>query len=116
MALGKVGGNVSVSDTGAVGRILPDYAHDSPSVLSGFAAPQRSISEEERLMAKLVSRMDWLIIKSIPFKRVVPVRVSEEKMVLFVVTKTDALIIEDDPYLYPSDTLITQLRLLEAAQ
>ncbi len=38
----------------------------------------------------------------------------DDKVLVFVVphNKSDAVILEDDPNLFPSDTLITQLRLL----
>lgn len=38
------------------------------------------------------------------------------KVLVWVITKDfQSVVIEDDPSLYPSDTLITQLRMLEKA-
>ena len=94
----------------------PDHTHTFTIPTSKSAAAQASPNRwaDGNLDAMLTYRMGWNI-KACPFRRVLPQLVTDQKLVVFVVTKTDALIIEDDPNLYPSDTLVTQLRLLEAS-
>jgi hypothetical protein len=66
------------------------------------------------MYSMLASRMGWnLVTASPPFDKCVPCKVTEEKAVVFIVTGGKALLIEDDLGLYPSDALVTQLRLLE---
>jgi hypothetical protein len=47
-----------------------------------------------------------------PFNHIDAYRISEERVVVFVVHKETPVLIEDDGALFPSDALITQLRLL----
>ena len=69
---------------------------------------------ETHLYDMLASRMGWDADKRCPFKRVVPCRVTE-KVVVFVVAGDDALVLSDEALMYPSDALITQIRLLAEA-
>jgi hypothetical protein len=66
------------------------------------------------MYSMLASRMGWnLVTASPPFDKCVPCKVTEEKAAVFIVTGGKAITIEDDLNLFPSDALITQLRLLE---
>jgi hypothetical protein len=69
---------------------------------------------EQNMMQMINMRMGWNVEdpKS-PHRRVLPVQMkSRDRIVLFVVTGDEALIIEDDMALYPSDELVTKLRLI----
>jgi hypothetical protein len=47
------------------------------------------------------------------FEHCEPRKLNEEKAVVFVIHSGKALAIEDDLNLFPSDALVTQLRLLQ---
>jgi hypothetical protein len=49
---------------------------------------------------------------SIPFQHI-SVHAGQEKVFVFVVVNGKSVTIEDDPKLFPSDTLVTQLTMLE---
>ncbi len=67
---------------------------------------------ETRLRSMLDSRMGWDAGERCPFKSVLAVKISDEQAAVFVAFSGDAVVLKDDLNLFPSDTLITQLRLI----
>jgi hypothetical protein len=67
---------------------------------------------ENNLLKMIASRLGWDAGEMMPFRRIVPVKVTNDMVAIFIVTNNNALIIEDETNLFPSDALITQLRLL----
>ena len=49
---------------------------------------------------------------TMPFEFIEAHRIDEDRVVVFLVHNQQPLMIEDDGSLFPSDTLVTQLRLL----
>jgi hypothetical protein len=101
-----------VNDTSAVN--MPSHAHTFTAGVGTQATvpPQWG---EQHLQSMLASRMNWGYGTKCPFQRVLPWKVTIDKVVVFVALETEAILIEDDANLYPSDALITQLRLLAEA-
>lgn len=62
------------------------------------------------LRERLAMRMDWLP-ESHPFPHM-SIHKQDDKVLVWVVTKEGNLVIEDDAAMYPSDALVTKLRLL----
>lgn len=77
-------------------------------------------SEDDRLFDMLCSRMRWyeydpyrlLPANAPPFQRISAHRLNEDTVVVFVIQNGKALTIEDGADLFPSDALVTQLRLI----
>ena len=68
---------------------------------------------ETNMLGMLQSRMGWNIgAPPCPFRKVAPFKLDDENIAIFIVHKEQALIVNDEVGLYPSDTLVTQLRLL----
>lgn len=65
---------------------------------------------DDHLEGMLDSRMGW-DLEDTPFKDVMVRRLGEQAGVI-VVTDKDIIVIKDDLSLFPSDTVVTQLRLL----
>ena len=71
-------------------------------------------------MSMLCMRMQWgpysrvepSELSTLPFEHV-GVHLGENKAIIFVVTKGEPVTITDDKALFPSDALVTQLRMLE---
>lgn len=87
-----------------------------PGVLGGnidapVALPSRW--SEANLYTMIAVRLGWNVGTPCSFLRIVPVKVTEEEVVTFVVVGKKAVLIFDDANLFPSDAFITQLRLLE---
>lgn len=71
---------------------------------------------EQNLGGMLSSRMGWSVsAPPCPHRKVVSYKLTDEKVVVFVVHENKALVFEDEAGLYPSDALVTQLRLLAEA-
>lgn len=66
--------------------------------------------DDDHLEGMLESRMGW-DLKDHPFKDVMVRRVGENAGVI-VITDNDIVIIKDELNLFPSDAVVTQLRLL----
>lgn len=64
---------------------------------------------ETELQGMLFSRMRW---KRHPFDRLLACKLNDSTVVVFLIKDGKALMIEDDINLYPTDALVTQLRLL----
>jgi hypothetical protein len=74
--------------------------------------PNRRFSDGN-LKSMIESRMGWNVAPC-PFRRVYPVKLeSAETVAVFVALEHTAIVINDEAALYPSDALVTQLRLLE---
>jgi hypothetical protein len=67
--------------------------------------------DPQHLHKMLVSRMGW-DLQVCPFKVLHTHKLNDQTAVVFVIHQGKALVIEDDLNLYPSDALVTQLRLL----
>jgi len=73
-------------------------------------------------LSMLAMRMKWGMYSKnydygsakVPFQHI-SVHAGNEKVFVFVVVSGKSVTIEDDPKLFPSDTLITQLTMLEAS-
>ncbi|HEY7822613.1 MAG TPA: hypothetical protein VIG24_07265 [Acidimicrobiia bacterium] len=61
--------------------------------------------------AMMRMRLRVSIHKDLPFQHMSTVEI-EEKILVFVVQNNEYVVLEDETALFPSDTLITQLRLL----
>jgi hypothetical protein len=64
------------------------------------------------LRDKILMRLDMPDGYHIGFHHLDAVRLNDEKMAVFVVFDGKHCTLEDDAHLFPSDTLITQLRIL----
>lgn len=74
--------------------------------VSGYPAPSN--------LDKLSMRMGWYGSRIKTFQNINIVALPG-KVLVWAITKDDlqSVVIEDDPIMFPSDTLVTQLRLLE---
>ena len=59
----------------------------------------------------IVMRMRWVNGQQIPFAHM-SVATRQDVVYVFVVTDTSYVVLEDDPNMFPSDKLVTALRLL----
>lgn len=97
---------------------LPPHSHSHSLTATPNIGAQASVPSrwgEQHLHTMLASRMNWGYGVKCTFQRIVPWMVTPETVVVFVVLKDSAIIIEDDAHLYPSDALVTQLRILAEA-
>lgn len=62
--------------------------------------------------AKIAMRLDVPEGSSLGFQHIDALGLNDEKMVVFLIVDGKPMYIEDDRALFPSDTLITQLRIL----
>lgn len=88
-----------------------------PSAIGSFGDLMSTDNErrytESNMHGMLQSRMGWnMYAPQCPHRKVVPFKLDDEKVAIFVVHKDKALIFEDEVGLFPSDGLVTQLRLL----
>lgn len=67
--------------------------------------------QESSLISMVLSRMRASTPQAIGLKRMC-IEEYPSKMVVFVVLSDHAVIVEDDPNLFPSDAFITKLRLI----
>jgi hypothetical protein len=84
-----------------------------------YAATNATVSAPDpehpsQLLDMLKSRMRWG--PKLPFKVTSCHRLSHDKAVVFVIHEDRHLTIEDDWALFPSDTLVTQLRLIQGTK
>ncbi|WP_454627686.1 hypothetical protein [Bradyrhizobium cenepequi] len=104
-----------------------DYLGDTwsppPAVFGGTSGgampgPNRAASSKpdrftpNGMQAMICSRMGWRGMPDAPFKVLEARKLSAEQAVVFVIVEETALLIHDDLNLFPSDALVTQLRLL----
>lgn len=71
------------------------------------------LTEDDTLLQMIASRMRWPSAYSPPFRKIVAHRLTPDTVAVFVAVGGKAVVIEDGFELFPSDTLVTQLRLLE---
>lgn len=93
----------------SAGNAVPMYGHGVSTVTS---MPGRW--SEANLNQMLTMRLGWNI-EPCPFRKIVPVKLNDSRVAVFICTGDEALIVEDDAGLYPSDALVTQIRLLREA-
>jgi hypothetical protein len=91
------------------------YAAQQAMHSNTYSAPLYGRYSETNLGAILNMRMGWNLAASTSFKKVSAHKLSDDKAAVFVIVGEKALVIEDDLNLFPSDALVTQLRLLEGA-
>lgn len=80
-------------------------------------------TEDSILYDMIASRMRWsdydpysnAMRTAPPFQRISAHRLNDETVVVFVISNGKAVLIEDGAALFPSDALVTQLRLLAEA-
>lgn len=81
--------------------------------------PEHTMSNrftDSNMIAMLQSRMGWnMNAPRCGFTRCAAYQQNDDTAVVFVLNNGKALLIEDDLQLFPSDALVTQLRMLEAA-
>lgn len=86
-------------------------------------APSPFKTEDSILYDMIASRMRWsdydpysnAMRTAPPFQRISAHRLNDETVVVFVISNGKAVLIEDGAALFPSDALVTQLRLLAEA-
>ncbi|MCK1741375.1 hypothetical protein IVA80_10985 [Bradyrhizobium sp. 139] len=70
-------------------------------------------STDAHLKDMLYSRMGWDIsVPKCPLAKCFCSKLNDEAVAVFVIHNGKALVVEDDAGLFPSDTLVSQLRLL----
>lgn len=69
------------------------------------------MNNEAKFMHLLAMRMRWEEGLRIPFEHL-SLHATDQQAFVFVVHKGEATILDDDPGLFPSDELITKLRLI----
>lgn len=82
--------------------------------------PFKYRTEDDRLFNMICSRMRWnehdpyllMPAKEPPFQKISAHRLNPDTVVVFVIQNGKAILLEDGVDLFPSDTLVTQLRLL----
>lgn len=62
-------------------------------------------------LAQLAMRLRWKEYEAPPFN-FINVYLSDTSAFIFIAHKGQAIVLEDDPVLYPSDTLVTKIRVL----
>lgn len=89
-----------------------DYNRLSAIYRPGTATVARTV--EEKAIMLLYGRLRLQEGERFPLPHL-SLYITSEKAVVFLIDKNDSpLIIEDDPALFPSDALVTQIRLLIA--
>jgi len=94
--------------------ILGDITPGKTAKAMGQAVFRPDKYTDRNMIRMLASRMGWDLDEGsvLPFKHIHPTRLSDEQAVVFVVHNNTALTVYDDIGLYPSDALVTSLRLL----
>lgn len=99
--------------------VPPYYQNPNPVPYMPWGVPQTHYKfDPDNMRAALAIRMGWNTNQTGQkyFEHCEPRKLNEEKAVVFVITDGRAMCIEDDLNLFPSDTLVTQLRLLQEAK
>jgi hypothetical protein len=93
----------------------PVQATQQPAPYPWGVAQTYSKHTPDNMRAALAIRMGWNVNQTGMkyFEHCEPRKLNEEKAVVFVIHSGKALAIEDDLNLFPSDALVTQLRLLQ---
>jgi hypothetical protein len=71
------------------------------------------IDPAHKLLQMIAMRMHYPDGSTYPFAFISAYKINEERVAVFLVVHDEPLIIEDEWPLFPSDRLITQLRMLE---
>jgi hypothetical protein len=84
--------------------------------LKNTVAQQTKVATPIPTNEQLINIRLRLSLNAQPFEFLHAYRMSPEKVVVFIVNKGDPLTLEDDGLLFPSDQLITKLRLIMPEQ
>lgn len=79
--------------------------------LAGYSRPMNDVQMEGHRKQMLAMRLRISEGDKLPFDDI-HTSLGKEKVFVFVVQNDQAVTLEDDPLMFPSDTLITQLRLI----
>lgn len=95
------------------------YSSGKPGGLGSGAMTNNKVEvrvpkTQPSLLSMIASRMRWSEGAKVPFDWIDPHEANDGKIVVFMIVEGRALMMYDDAALFPSDTFITQLRLLEA--
>jgi hypothetical protein len=98
--------------------IDPGHSHHAYDALryAQMGAQQAINSKftESNMSNMLAARMGWNVSSpSCSFQKISAHKLNEDQAAIFVIAGQKALVIHDDLNLFPSDALVTQLRLLE---
>lgn len=117
-----LGGNNTVYPSQPIGGVsglagLPPYSQQ-PAVGPWGLQPTYSKHSAGNMRAALAIRMGWNVDQTgqYYFEYCEPRKLNEDKAVVFVIHDGKALAVEDDLNLFPSDALVTQLRLLQGTK
>lgn len=106
---GGSGGGMGTSSTGILG---PGYGTSIHSPIStGIYKMGRTIDTDAGRKRMIGDRLQWEEANVIPFDHL-NTHLADDKVYVFLVLKGKAMLIEDDAGMFPSDTFITQLRLI----
>lgn len=72
-----------------------------------------SLDSDYSLLRMIASRMRLTEVATLPFQHIHCHKLNDEKVAVFIAQRGEAVTLEDDYSLFPSDALITKLRLLE---
>lgn len=72
----------------------------------------RKVFSNNAMQAMICSRMGWSGIAAAPFREINCARLTDAEAVVFLIHNNEPLVIRDDLGLFPSDALVTQLRIL----
>jgi hypothetical protein len=100
-------------DIGRMPSRFSDHVSDAFGYGGGGSVNMPPPKPKPSLISMIASRMRWGEGEASGFDHIQPHQLTEEQIAVFVIQNKRALIIYDDANLFPSDTLITQLRLLE---
>lgn len=85
---------------------------DDIGILRPNVQRKRPMAMAEYLLDMIANRLRFEDIEDLPFDFITAHQIDKERAVVFLVHDGQAQIIEDDGNLFPSDALITKLRLL----
>ena len=95
---------------GGMGKSLPGAQSNN---IAGQQANSNKFTHNA-MEAMICSRMGWSGINQSPFRDMRCARLNSDEAVVFIIHKETPLMIRDDLHLFPSDALVSQLRLLLA--
>lgn len=93
----------------------PSHNHTMQRAAQNVQRPPDSKFTNVNMRKMIASRMGWdinPIANGSPLTHCEPHKLNDDEAVVFVIHNGKALTIKDDIHLFPSDALITQLRLL----
>lgn len=76
-----------------------------------YGKPAADIEDQRHRKNMLAMRLRIKEGEQFPFDHI-DTALGKEKVFVFIMQNDQAVVLEDDPFLFPSDTLMTQLRLI----